>query len=58
MVAMFMRRILRYFVNFVLPDCVLTFQDLNINLREVDLRIAGTSVKTELLVVQFRRPAL
>jgi hypothetical protein len=39
MEAMFMRRVLRSFVNIVLPDCILTFQDMNINLREVDLRL-------------------
>ena len=33
-----MRRILRSFVNVVLPVYVLTFQDMNIKLREVELR--------------------
>ena len=33
-----MRRILRSFVNVVLPDCILTLQDMNIKLREVELQ--------------------
>jgi hypothetical protein len=32
------RRIMRYFVNFVLPSRAYQFQDMNIKLRQVELR--------------------